>query len=224
MESHPPRRQQAAERREQILDAACAVFGEKGYAGASMRDIARAVGVTEGLIYHYFSGKQELIHACWRERSFRAELRAVLDEHRNDAIDVVLTEMLKRLMMLLYEHGPEVRLHMAEMHRDAELAGFFVQKVEEDRHWLVEFLHSRQAVGEIRSEVDARMVATVLMGTAHAIFMVWGVIGQDPWRALVDREAPAIVRIVLEGIGAGTPKSVAGGNSSSRTATGGESP
>lgn len=196
------RRLQAAERREQILDAACVVFGQKGYAGASMRDIAREVGVTEGLLYHYFSGKQELMHACWRERSFRAQLHAVLDEHRDEPVDVALTAMLVRLMTLLYEHGPEIRLHMAEMHRDAELAGFFVQKVEEDRRWLVEFLKGRQETGEIREDVDARMVATVLMATAHAVFMVWGITDHAVWDELVAREAPAMVQIVMHGISA----------------------
>ena len=69
-----PRRQQAEERREQILDAAIRIFCEKGFAGTTIRDIAREVGVTEGLLYHYFESKDQLEQACWRERTWRAEL------------------------------------------------------------------------------------------------------------------------------------------------------
>lgn len=202
MDPQPTRKQQAAERRVQILDAACAVFSEKGYAGASMRDIAREVGVTEGLIYHYFAGKQELIHACWRERSFRAQLHAMLEERRDEPVEVVLTAILGRLMMLLHENGAEVRLHMAEMQRDPELAGFFVRKVEEDRSWLVEFLRERQETGEIRADVDVRTVATVLMGTAHAMFMVWGIGDRAAWDELVRHEAPTVVEIIMNGVDA----------------------
>lgn len=48
------------ERREIILDAARAVFDEKGLQGASLRTIAKAANCTTGAIYPYFSGKEEI--------------------------------------------------------------------------------------------------------------------------------------------------------------------
>ncbi len=211
MQSHPNRRRQAAERRDQILNAACAVFAEKGYAGASMRDIAREVGVTEGLIYHYFSGKHALMHACWRERSFRVQLRALLDEHRDAPIEVALTEMLRRMMELLHENGAEIRLHMAEMQRDPELAGFFIAKVEEDLQWLVDSLRERQIAGELLPDAPIETTARLLMGSAHSIFMVWGTGDREQWLSLVDREAPAIVRVILRGVEAQATDGTRGG-------------
>lgn len=53
-------------RREQILDAALTVFAEQGPRGATMRGIARATGVNEGLIYHYFDDKDALIEELLR--------------------------------------------------------------------------------------------------------------------------------------------------------------
>jgi TetR/AcrR family transcriptional regulator len=50
----------AEERRLRLLSAARKVFAEKGLAGASTRDIARAAGVSEGLLYRYFASKEEL--------------------------------------------------------------------------------------------------------------------------------------------------------------------
>ncbi len=52
---------QAAARREQLLSAALALFGERGYAGTSTRSIAEAAGVAEGLVYHYFPTKEALL-------------------------------------------------------------------------------------------------------------------------------------------------------------------
>ncbi len=45
----------------EICDAAAEVFSEKGYLAASLGDIARAVGLTKGGIFHYFSTKEELL-------------------------------------------------------------------------------------------------------------------------------------------------------------------
>lgn len=49
--------------KERILDAAIGLFDEKGYAGATMRDIARAAGLTEGALYRHYEGKDALLSA-----------------------------------------------------------------------------------------------------------------------------------------------------------------
>ena len=53
----------AADRRQAILDAARAQFAAKGFAGASMRAIAREAGVDVSLISHYFGDKARLLVA-----------------------------------------------------------------------------------------------------------------------------------------------------------------
>src|SRR2546423_8562856 len=50
----------AGERRAAILDAALAVFAERGYHAASIDEIAREAGVSKALIYEHFASKQAL--------------------------------------------------------------------------------------------------------------------------------------------------------------------
>lgn len=52
---------EASNKREAILEAALRLFAEHGVDSASMADIARAVGITKGTLYHYFSGKIEIL-------------------------------------------------------------------------------------------------------------------------------------------------------------------
>jgi AcrR family transcriptional regulator len=47
--------------REQLLDAAAAVFAEKGYFGAKIMDIVRASGLSSGAVYGRFASKDELL-------------------------------------------------------------------------------------------------------------------------------------------------------------------
>ena len=58
-----PRRYQRldpATRRDQILDAANALFAERGYEEVSIEDVARSAGVARGLVHHYFGGRKDV--------------------------------------------------------------------------------------------------------------------------------------------------------------------
>ncbi len=57
----PIRQQLIAARRSQILDAAAAVFAEKGFHRTTTKEIAQAAGVSEGTIYNYFNTKSDLL-------------------------------------------------------------------------------------------------------------------------------------------------------------------
>jgi AcrR family transcriptional regulator len=67
-----------AEREERMLDAAEAVFGQRGFHGASMEEIARRSGITKALLYQYFGSKDGLCEATV-DRAV-ARLFAVLEE------------------------------------------------------------------------------------------------------------------------------------------------
>ena len=60
--STPPKfsRLDPGQRREQILDTADALFAQRAYDEVSIEDIARAAGVTRGLVHHYFGGRKEV--------------------------------------------------------------------------------------------------------------------------------------------------------------------
>lgn len=53
-----------AEREQQMLETAHALFAERGFAAVTMEDVAAAVGVTKPLLYNYFGNKDRLFLAC----------------------------------------------------------------------------------------------------------------------------------------------------------------
>ena len=54
------RKEQREKRREEILAAALELFIRKGYAATKTQDISQAVGMSEGLLFHYFETKEKL--------------------------------------------------------------------------------------------------------------------------------------------------------------------
>jgi AcrR family transcriptional regulator len=62
MTEAPSKREQLREeRRQQILEAALEVFGQKGFNAAKVSDVAARAGVSQGTIYWYFESKEELL-------------------------------------------------------------------------------------------------------------------------------------------------------------------
>jgi AcrR family transcriptional regulator len=70
--------------KQRILDAAAEVFGERGYRGALVDDVAAAAGVTKGAVYYYFTDKDDLArdlqHRLWEQLAHDA--LAVYDPER----------------------------------------------------------------------------------------------------------------------------------------------
>lgn len=75
-------------RPEEISKAALTVFAEKGYASATMADIAMLAGITKGTIYLYFQNKEDLFNALVREH-IADKLVAKLAAMEEDGGDVV---------------------------------------------------------------------------------------------------------------------------------------
>jgi AcrR family transcriptional regulator len=53
-----------ARQREQLLNAAAALFRQKGFRGAELSDIARAIGLARNSLYRYYPGKEHILLAC----------------------------------------------------------------------------------------------------------------------------------------------------------------
>lgn len=158
------RREQAEWRRERLLDAALDVFAVKGIDGASVKDIAAAAGVTPGLLYHYFAGKEALVTALLRERGFARQLRELLEQARGRAASEVLPRVMREFDGLLADNAKLLELFFAAGHSHQNVRAVLAEFVAEGQAAMAEYLRSRVAAGELRDH-DARTTATALFAT-----------------------------------------------------------
>jgi len=95
-------KEQMAENRARILDAAAALFRERGFAGIGVADLMKAAGLTHGGFYGHFASKEELM-ARASERALAGSLggwRRLVEQAPDEA--------LRRI----------VRSYLSEAHRD----------------------------------------------------------------------------------------------------------
>jgi len=196
----PARRPQGEQRREAIMDAALRLFGEHGFEGTSIRDIAREVGVTEGLLYHYFDSKSDLVHAICRERGWQARVGRVVERMTATSLEDALCEMTGQFLDSLIENSHMVRLLISELHRDPVLAERHLRDIEANRDALVAALEPRQRAGEIRYDASLRVAVGLLLGAAYSLFALWGNAPPDQWREMRRSLLQDGVAIVARGL------------------------
>ena len=142
------------ERSPEILEAALAIFAEKGFAAARMDDIARRAGISKGTIYLYFDSKEAVFKALARA-SIGAQLAAVrahVTAHQGSS-----TELL-RLVITTIGHFARTsdrvvlaRVLLAEAGNFPELAEFWRREIIDQGLGLLEAIIARgQANGEFR--------------------------------------------------------------------------
>ena len=166
------------EKRRLILDAAVRVFAHKGFHTSRVADIAEEAGVAHGLLYHYFSSKDEVIETIFRENwtVLVERLRAVADSKASarDQLRYVAAILLRTWL-----HQPDVvRVVIREIARTPAVThriGELVRPIEVIR----DIIERGQRDGEFRTDLDPSLAAVVFYGGIDEILTGW-VLGQMP--------------------------------------------
>ena len=89
------------ERRQEIIDMARALFIENGFDNTAVSDISKELNVAQGLTYHYFKSKSELLYAVIDEiLNEEADIaKDIISEHKGKAIDCLGTLLSNKTKM-----------------------------------------------------------------------------------------------------------------------------
>jgi len=187
------------DKRKQILDAAVRVFAEHGYHGSRVGDIAEDAGVAHGLLYHYFSSKEEVLRTVFVENwgELLARFRAV------EATDETAAEKLEgiaKILLRTWRNDPAlVTVMVREVARSREIQGQ-IDEVREAFAIVQRVIEEGQAAGSFRRDLDARIASWIVYGALEEILTGW-VLGQLPdSEDDVRRAERAIVTLALGGL------------------------
>lgn len=161
-----PRVSVEAERREQILSAACEVVSEIGFRSLRVADVAKRVKMSTGSVHYYFDTKRDLMHAAF-EYNFERSLRRrqhLLESH---------SDPRKRLRAFVESYLPADSVTVAAWHVWAEL---WVEALHEPdlqelnervygewRRIVAAIIRDGQSAGQFRPG-DAVLLANALIG------------------------------------------------------------
>ncbi len=169
--------------KDKIILAAVRLFLLHGYRNVSLVDVAQAVGITKGGIYHYFGSKEDLLHAAiyYLFDSFGARSAELFSRQKS------FQELLKALMV-----GRKIELYMEQllnvkqgdyrtnqtslmlevMHSFPKLQEMRDRSNLQFRNVLEQKLRKAQQQGEIRQDQDTIVLASIILSMLSGLNML----------------------------------------------------
>jgi AcrR family transcriptional regulator len=161
------RRLKAEDRRRQIIQNAARVFAEKGLEGARTRDIAKACGINEAVLYRHFPSKQNLFHEvnAFMHRNAINSWRIITQSAPNGlaALRAVIRAQCRECVS--GPEGPAVMVHTAAvaMH-DKNMRDVYAGWHLATHAFLSSIVARGIADGSIRKDLDPGRIALIVLG------------------------------------------------------------
>ena len=191
----PARRGRPGHSLDTLLDAAVALFNERGYEATSVDEVASRLGVTKSAIYHHVPSKVELLRLAL-DRALDA-LFAVTSETgatTGPAIDR-LEYVVRGSVRVLAAELPFVTL-LLRLRGNTEIERTALQRRREFDRIVTGLVRAAEHEGDVRTDVDPAVISRLLFGTVNSL-SEWYRPGGD---LSADDLADAVVTITFSGL------------------------
>ena len=204
MADRESRKKQITEQREeQILKAASEVFTRKGYAAATIPEIAGLAGVAVGTIYNYYHGKRELFIAVIKNFIITVPLLNLIDKMPGTDITITFKQILQNRFSLI-ENEPVSRIPslMGEIQRDPELKALWAEQFIQPFFTRMEVVYRAMMASSEFRRIDPVVATRAIGGLILGFLMLKLMEGEaSPLSRLPkDEVANALVDFVLHGL------------------------
>jgi TetR/AcrR family transcriptional regulator, fatty acid metabolism regulator protein len=164
----------AADKRRVILDAAMRVFARRGFHTCRVSDIADEAGVAYGLVYHYFSSKDQILDTLFLER-WDLMLAAIAQADRSERSPRDKLRAIAGFIVDSYRYEPELmKVIVVEVTRAANTFGrTHLAKIREAYALIAGIVERAQTEGVFRSEITPEFGALAFYGSIEQVLTRW---------------------------------------------------
>jgi AcrR family transcriptional regulator len=189
------------DKRRQILDAAVRVFARQGFHTCRVSDIADEAGVAYGLVYHYFSAKEQILDTLFLER-WDVMLAAIAE---TDASDLAPRDKLHAIASFIidsYRHDPELmKVIIVEVTRAANTFGrTHLVKIRDAYAGIAAIVAAAQADGVFRPQVTPGFAAQAFYGCIEQVLTGWIFDDEPVSQADLEQAKILIVTTICSGL------------------------
>lgn len=155
---------------DKILDTAAVIFSERGYKGASMREIAEELNITKAALYYHFPGKEQIFIAC-----ISRSMEHVVNNIENLAVwDENIWKKLEKLIIGMYNfsslHPHTFQLFRMIMNQSFDqeidkkmLHDYFSRLQNAVRNTVINAMEK----GELRNDIPPGLMSAAISGMLH---------------------------------------------------------
>jgi AcrR family transcriptional regulator len=163
--------------RERILETALRLFSEKGYLGATTKEISAESGIAEVTLFRHFPSKESLFKEVLSTYTFLPTLKEILPAVEIMPYEKALAEIARRFIETLRLRRDLVKIMHSECH-------LYPEKIKSMQHsflaemlsTLADFFASRRRKGDLKS-FDELLAARLFLGMFYQYFITKEVVG-----------------------------------------------
>ncbi len=157
--------------KEQLLKATLKLISEKGYLGATTREISQEAGVTELTLFRHFGSKERLFEELLNSYSFLPQLKELLPELDDLPFEQSLELLAMRYLMALKERKAMIRILYSEVTIYPEkIREVYNRFIDEMRATLAAYFERLQKGGMLRKTMSPEMAARVFLWILFSYF------------------------------------------------------
>jgi TetR/AcrR family fatty acid metabolism transcriptional regulator len=164
----------AVDKRRMILDAAVRVFARQGFHTCRVSDIADEASVAYGLVYHYFSSKEEILDTLFLER-WDVMIAAIAEADRSERSPREKLYAIASFIVESYRRDPELmKVIIVEVTRAANTFGrTHLAKIREAFSQIASIVATAQDEGVFRPEITPEFAALAFYGLIEQVLTGW---------------------------------------------------
>jgi TetR/AcrR family transcriptional regulator, fatty acid metabolism regulator protein len=168
-------RNHGVDKRRLILDAAVRVFARRGFHHCRVSDVADEAGVAYGLVYHYFSSKEEILNTLFLER-WQVMLDAIAEIDARSELSA--RDKLHRVAGFIvdsYRHDPDLmKVIIVEVTRAANSFGrLHLEKIREAYEGIANIVEGARESGSFKSDIPPELAAMFFYGAIEQLLTAW---------------------------------------------------
>ena len=157
--------------RRQLLEATLKLISEKGYLGATTREISQEAGVTELTLFRHFGSKEMLFEELLKTYTFLPQLKELLPELGSMDSDEALAMIATRFLLSLKERKAMIKIMYSEVTIYPEkIRNVYNKFVDAMRGTLAEYFSSLQEKGILKKELSPETAAKVFLWVLISYF------------------------------------------------------
>lgn len=194
-------REAATERRRQILDAAVKVFARQGFHSTRVADIADEADVAYGLVYHYFSSKENVLNELFTQR-WSLLLEAIHETDQSTASPQDKLGVVAGFIIDSYRYDPDLmKVIIVEVTRAANSFGqTHLEQISAAYTGIAKIVSDGQENGTFRKDIDAAFASMSFYGAIEQMLSGW-IFGLIPGSDRdFDEARELIVKTICEGL------------------------
>jgi len=187
-------------RKRQIVSAAWGCFADKGYRGTTIRDIARKLGLSTGIIYSHFKSKADILEAvqeCGRSNTVEMLAGMARDKTIREAIREIIRAVALQMPVEARRKNARAAIHLwAEAIKKTSYRRMYLKQYKIVERAMSRIVSEGIRRGELRRETNPESLAACLLALLSGL-QVQSVLNDIP---NPDRYSEDLATFILDGL------------------------